>query len=86
MLVTYRKESDNEIMVLFRKKKPEVKTYDSTHLIPAIRSSICTGEKVAGFKNKETGEFTEIALILSDKDLEAFKSSYDIKTDIETFY
>lgn len=28
-----------------------------------IRSSICTGEKVAGFKSKKDGHFSEVMLI-----------------------
>ena len=71
-------------MKLFgRKGKP---TYDSEKLVPAIRSSICTGEKVAGFKDKATGHFSEVMLIRSDKDLEEFKGSYGIVGEIEVFY
>ena len=33
-----------------------------------IHSSICTGEKVAGFKNKSDGHFTEVMLIRSPAD------------------
>ena len=32
-----------------------------------IRSSICTGEKVAGFKSKKDGHFSEIMLIRSER-------------------
>ena len=45
-----------------------------------IRSSICTGEKVAGFKNKKDGKFIEVMLIRSPKDLEAFKEEYGVET------
>ena len=38
-----------------------------------IKSSICTGEQVVGFKNKEDGHFTDVMLIRNDKDLETFK-------------
>ena len=74
--------------MLFRKRILDKKTeeYDREKLYPAIRSSICTGEKVAGFKNKETGAFTEIMLLSSDKDLDSFKSRYGITGDIEVFY
>lgn len=50
-----------------------------------IRSSICTGEKVAGFRNKKDGNFTEVMLIRSDKDLEEFKTRYHVTT-IKTIY
>lgn len=38
-----------------------------------IRSSICTGEKVAGFRDKTDGHFTEVMLIRSPEDIEEFK-------------
>ena len=69
----------------FRKTRKN-ESYDHENLYPAIRSSICTGEKVAGFKNKNTGSFTEIMLISSDKDLESFKRMYGITGDVEVFY
>ena len=43
-----------------------------------IRSSICTGEKVAGFKNKTDGHFTEVMLIRSSADEKEFKEIYGI--------
>ena len=36
--------------------------YDPEKQYPVIRSSICTGEKTAGFKNKTDGHFTEVML------------------------
>lgn len=45
---------------------------------PVIRSSICTGEKVAGFKNLTTGKFEDIMLIRDDKDLNSFLKLYGV--------
>ena len=45
-----------------------------------IRSSICTGEKVAGFKNKSDGHFTEVMLIRSPADEKEFKETYGVKS------
>ena len=45
-----------------------------------IRSSICTGEKVAGFKNKTDGHFTEVMLIRSPADEKEFKETYGVET------
>ena len=59
--------------------------YDPETQIPIIRSSICTGEKVAGFKNKKDGHFTEVMLIRNQKDLESFKEEYNVDK-IETEY
>ena len=43
-----------------------------------IRSSICTEEKVAGFKNKTNGHFTEVMLIRSPADEKKFKETYGV--------
>lgn len=59
-------------------KKTKKDTYDKENLKPVIRSSICTGEKVAGFKNIHTGKFTDVMLIRSDKDMKEFMKRYDV--------
>ena len=53
---------------------------------PAIRCSICTGEQVAGFRDRETGRFEEVMLLRSPADLEAFKERYGITGEVEKFY
>ncbi|HCA05547.1 MAG TPA: aspartate dehydrogenase [Ruminococcaceae bacterium] len=50
-----------------------------------MRSSICTGEKVAGFKNKKDGGFTEVMLIRNRDDLREFKEKYKVE-NIKTEY
>ena len=45
-----------------------------------IHSSICTGEKVAGFKNKTNGHFTEVMLIRSATDEKEFKETYGVES------
>lgn len=62
---------------MFR-KKADKKSYDKEELKPVIRSSICNGEKVAGFKNIHTGKFTEVMLIKDKKDMDEFLKKYDI--------
>ena len=71
---------------LFRKKTVPPVPWDRENLEPAVRASICTGEKAAGFNDKRSGRFTEIALIRSEKDLEDFKARYGIEGDIKTIY
>ena len=66
-------------------KKAPAEAYDAA-LEPVIRSSICTGEKVAGFREKDTGRFREVSLIRSPADLDAFKARYGIEGDIPTIY
>ncbi len=40
--------------------------------------SICTGEQVAGFVDRKTGKFQEVAMIASEEDLEQFLKTYQI--------
>lgn len=54
--------------------------YDPKTQYPAIRASICTGEKVAGFRDRKSGKFTEVMLIRSQKDIEQFKEAYHVDT------
>lgn len=62
---------------MFGKKKTTIE-YDKTTMIPVIHASICTGEQMAGFKNKETGRFEEVMLIRDGKDLDKFMEMYDL--------
>ena len=74
-------------MPLFRHKTPEsVPAYDPELFTPVIRSSICTGEKVAGFREKATGRFREVMLIRTQDDVETFRCRYGIHGTIETVY
>ena len=61
-----------------KQKKAPAEAYDHSALEPVIRSSICTGEKVTGFR--------EGALIRTPADLEAFKRKYGIDGEIPTIY
>ena len=74
--------------MLFHKKEADsfVRYYDKDIRTPAIRVSICTGEQVAGFQNKETGKFEETDLIRNEKDLEAFRRRYGIEGEIRKIY
>ena len=71
---------------MFRRKVKKC-SYDRENLKPVIRSSICTGERVAGFKNIQTGKFSEVMLIRNGGDLQEFLETYDIsETDVTTEY
>lgn len=59
-------------------KKIKKEPYDKENQKPVIKSSICTGEKVAGFKDLQTGKFTEVMLIKDSKDMDLFLEKYDI--------
>lgn len=71
---------------MFFRKKIQRKYYDPKIRKPAIRVSICTGEKVAGFKNLQNERFEEVMLLSDEKDLKEFKDTYGIQGEIEKFY
>ena len=67
---------------IFKKQtQTQKQQYDKTKQKPIIRASICTGEKVAGFKDLATGQFSEIMLIRDDSDLYEFMQSYGVERD-----
>lgn len=63
---------------MFRRKIIQ-EPYDRERQIPVIRASICTGERVAGFKDIRTGRFTEVAAICSRRDLDSFLEKYAVE-------
>ena len=67
------RKSDNDI------------AFDPEKQYAVIRSSICTGEKVAGFKNYSDGHFIEVMLIKSQKDEEIFRETYHLES-VKTEY
>lgn len=58
----------------------ETLPFDPTQQEAVIRSSICTGEKVAGFKNRDDGHFTEVMLIRSAEEEKRFMKIYRLQT------
>ena len=64
---------------MFRKKKMKQETYDRSIEKPVIHASICNGEQVAGFKNTNTGKFSEVMLIRGRNDLVRFMERYGIE-------
>ena len=63
-----------------RKKKETTVQFDPETQYAVIRSSICTGEKVAGFKNKTDGHITEVMLIRTAADEKEFKETYGVES------
>ncbi len=63
-------------MFSWRKKKSASSGFDPSGKTPVVRGSICTGERVAGYRDTETGKFTEVRLIRSEADLDAFLDEY----------
>lgn len=73
-------------MSVFKKATHQALAYDREKFTPVIRCSICTGERVAGFRDRTTGKFTDVTLIKSERDLEAFRRKYGITGEIEKIY
>lgn len=65
---------------MFGKKKAAVAQiqFDKEKQKAVIRCSICTGEQIAGFRDRQTGRFTEVMLIRDAKDLESFMKTYGL--------
>ena len=67
-----------------RRKKYTIPPYNKAGKVPVICSSICTGERVAGFKDLVSGKFDELMLIRSGNDLTDFLSLYQVdESDIQ---
>lgn len=67
---------------MFGRRKTAPVPLDTTGKLPVIRSSICTGERTAGFKDEKTGRFTEVMLIRTDADLQQFLQDYQLSPDV----
>ncbi|MCI8875668.1 MAG: aspartate dehydrogenase [Lachnospiraceae bacterium] len=69
--------------MLFKREKKaerlEEKSFDREKQIPVLRCSICNGEQVAGFKDRDTGKFHEAAFIRNEKELKEFMEIYGIE-------
>jgi len=66
---------------MFGKKKttiPDV-AYNPEKQKAVLKCSICNGEQVAGFKDIETGHFTEVMLIRNGIDLDLFMEKYNLR-------
>ncbi len=54
---------------------------------PVIRSSICTGERTACMRNRETGKIHEIMVLRTERDLTEFAKQYGADlSGIRTIY
>ena len=58
------------------KKKAKTYSYDKERMKPVIKTSICTGEQVAGFKDIHTGKIEDIMLVKTAADIERSKNTF----------
>ena len=80
-----------EAMSLFRKRpqpaSPAAQDFPPEQYEPVLRSSICTGEKTACMRDRESGRLREVMLIRTDADLDTFCRMYGLeKNSIKTVY
>ena len=71
--------------MFWKKKKdsaPAPSPYPVEAYEPVLRSSICTGEMTACFRNRETGKMIDIMLIRNPKDLADFGTQYGVDVGI----
>ena len=76
-------------MGLFHRKQaePSLPAYSLADFEPVIRSSICTGEKVACMRDRSTGKLHELVLIREPRDLEGFCRDYGVsEKELKTIY
>ena len=79
-------------MSIFKKKTPPavpsiLAEFPPEQYEPAIRASICTGERTACMRDRATGKLHEIMLVRTDEDLETFCRMCDGNKDsIKTVY
>lgn len=78
VLFTIEMIQDGGSVPYYEKQLREKIPFDEENQYPVVYSSICTGEKMAGFKNRKDGHFTEVMMITSDYDLERFKKIYGL--------
>ena len=79
------------IRIFHRSEKKEQNSLSTQYSIekyePVIRSSVCTGEKTACMKDRETGKLHEVMLIKNPNDLKTFSEEFGIDPDkIKTIY
>lgn len=75
----FRKKNSKRVSN-YEKNLREKIAYDPETQYAVIRSSICTGEKVAGFRNKDDGHFTEVMLIRSPEEQQRFMEIYHLES------
>ena len=73
--------------MIIRRKQPKAPAFPPEQYEPVVRRSICTGERTACMRDRQTGKVYELMLIRTPQDLAAFAKQYGVRADsIETIY
>lgn len=70
---------DNSKIPYYERTLRDKIPFDPEKQYAVIRNSICTGEKIAGFKNYGDAHFVEVMLINNLEDEKRFMKIYDLK-------
>ena len=71
--------------MLLRRRMETKRDYDRENEEPAVMCSICTGEQVAGFRDRRTGKFRDVMLIRDERDLERFKRECGVEEILKLY-
>lgn len=69
----------------FQKHLAQEIPFDREKQYAVMRCSICTGERVVGFRNREDHTLVEVMVIQSEKDLAHFRKVYGIEEIIKEY-
>ena len=73
--------------LFFSRKESEHMPFPPEQFEPVIRSSICTGERTACMRDRQSGKVHEIMLVRTPQDLAAFAKAYGVDADnIKTIF
>ena len=73
-------KQDNSDIPYYERNLKNTIPFDPSKQYAVIRNSICTGEKVAGFKNFDDGHFIDVMLIRNSLDEERFMRIYGLES------
>ncbi len=74
-------------MKLFRSRENPMAAFPPERFEPVLRRSICTGERIACARERETGKLYEIMLIRSEQELRQFAKDCGVEPgEIKTVY
>ena len=71
---------------MFFWKKRDKGGFDMNGKEAVIKASICNGEQVAGFLDRESQVFEDVMLIRDEKDLKEFRARYGVEGKIRKIY
>ena len=74
-------------MSFFKKRATIVPVidYDPAYMEAILKCNTCNSDRVAGFRDTRTGQFTEVMNIRSDIDLADFKAAYGLESVREVY-